>query len=208
MAEAVKVGYVRVSSADQNEARQVEQMRKLGIDDRNIFIDKQSGKDFNRDKWNAMVNWIRKGDEVYISSLDRLGRNYEEMAVEWDRITKKIGAHIIVLDCDLLDTRRNRDLTGTLIADLVFKLLCYVAETERNKIRARQAEGIAIAKAAGKYTGRKPIHIDKEKFEAAYGKVQRGECTNKYAQKLLGLKPSTYYKAVNDYNNHTGPWEA
>ena len=207
MAEPVKVGYVRVSSEDQNEERQLKQMREIGIEDRNIFIDKQSGKDFNREKWNAMVNWVRPGDEVYISSLDRLGRNYKEMAVEWDKITKQIGADIIVLDMPILDTRQNRDLTGTLIADIVFKLLCYVAESERTKIRTRQAEGIAIAKAAGKYTGRKPIAIDKPKFEEMYAKVQRGECTNKYAQKVLGLKPSTYYKAVNDYNAHTGPWE-
>lgn len=207
MAEAVKVGYVRVSSADQNEARQIEQMKALGIDDRNIFVDKQSGKDFNREKYNAMVNWIRPGDEIYISSLDRLGRNYREMADEWDRITKHLGAHIIVLDMPILDTRQTHDLTGTLIVDIVFKLLCYVAENERTKIRTRQAEGIAIARAAGKYTGRKPIAIDKPKFEEVYGRVRRGECTNKYAQKVLGLKPSTYYKAVNDYNAHTGPWE-
>lgn len=206
MSGTAKVGYVRVSSADQNEGRQIEQMRSLGIEERNIFIDKQSGKDFDREKWNAMVNWIRAGDEVYVSSLDRLGRDYKEMAVEWDKITKQIGAHIIVLDMPILDTRQNRDLTGTLIADIVFKLLCYVAESERAKIRTRQAEGIAIAKLAGKYTGRKPIPIDKEKFEAVYAKVKNGECTNKYAQKVLGLKQSTYYKAVNDYNNHTGPW--
>ena len=205
---AEKVGYVRVSSIDQNEGRQLMKMKELGIPERNIFIDKQSGKDFNREKYQAMIGWIREGDEVYIGSLDRLGRNYDEMATEWDRITKQIGAHIIVLDMPILDTRVNKDLTGQLIADIVFKLLSYVAETERNRIRTRQAEGIALAKAEGKYHGRKPIEVDKEKFEAMYAKVKNGECTNKYAMKVLGLKYATYYNIVKEYQNHEGLWGA
>ena len=201
-----KVGYIRVSTADQNEGRQLKEMQNLGISERNIFIDKESGKNFNREKYQAMIGWLRPGDEVFISSLDRLGRNYSEMAEEWDRITKKIGAHIIVLDMPILDTRVNRDLTGQLITDIVFKLLSYVAETERNKIRARQAAGIALAKAEGKYTGRKPIEVDKEKFERLYARVSAGECTNKYAIRELGVSPGTYYKFVKEYNTHTGAW--
>ena len=206
MAEPAKVGYVRVSSKDQNEARQVQQMLEIGIDERNIFIDKESGKDFNREKYQAMIGWLREGDEVYISSLDRLGRNYDDMSKEWERITKQIKANIIVLDMPILDTRKNRDLTGTLIADIVFKLLSYVAESERNKIRGRQREGIEIAKREGKYKGRKPIEVDKLKFEEMYAKVKRGECTNKYAMKVLGLKTTTYYKFVNEYTTQTGAW--
>ena len=155
-----------------------------------------------------MIGWIREGDEVYIGSLDRLGTNYDEMATEWDRITKQIGAHIIVLDMPILDTRTNKDLTGQLIADIVFKLLSYVAETERNRIRTRQAEGIALAKAEGKYHGRKPIAVDKDKFEEMYAKVKHGECTNKYAMKVLGLKYATYYNIVKEYQNHEGLWGA
>lgn len=199
-------GYVRVSSKDQNEARQIKQMKDLGIDARYIFVDKESGKDFSRPRYQEMICSLSEGDLVYISSLDRLGRNYDEMGIEWNRITHEIGADIVVLDMPLLDTRVKNDLTGKLIADIVFKLLSYVAENERAKIRARQAEGIAIAKAEGKYTGRKPITVDKAAFESVYGEVVRGECTNRYAMEKLGLKQNTYYRFVNEFKTRTGIW--
>lgn len=206
MAESVKVGYVRVSTKDQNIERQMKQMREQGIDERHIFVDKESGKDFRREKYQAMVQFLREGDEVYFTSLDRMGRNYNEIACEWERITKEIGANIIILDMPILDTRNSKDLTGTLIADIVFKLLSYVAQNEREKIRSRQREGIEIAKAEGKYKGRKLIEVDKEAFEREYGKVVRKECTAREAMKVLGLKPNTFYRVVSDFKNMTGQW--
>lgn len=207
MADNITFGYVRVSSDDQNEARQVEKMRELGIDERHIFIDKKSGKDFEREQYRAMMAMLREGDLVCIASLDRLGRNYREMGQEWENITKVKKADILVLDmADLLDTRKKTDLTGTLISDMVVRLLSYVAEKERESIRARQAEGIAIAKAQGKYQGRKTIEVDKEAFEKVYSEVVRGERTNRYAMQKLGLKPNTYYRVVNEYKTKTGQW--
>jgi DNA invertase Pin-like site-specific DNA recombinase len=182
-------------------------MRELGIDERHIFIDKKSGKDFEREQYRAMMAMLREGDLVCIASLDRLGRNYREMGQEWENITKVKKADILVLDmADLLDTRKKTDLTGTLISDMVVRLLSYVAEKERESIRARQAEGIAIAKAQGKYQGRKTIEVDKEAFEKVYSEVVRGERTNRYAMQKLGLKPNTYYRVVNEYKTKTGQW--
>lgn len=207
MTNNIMFGYVRVSSEDQNEARQVERMRELGIDERHIFVDKKSGKDFEREQYRAMMAMLREGDLVCILSLDRLGRNYRETAREWEIITKEKKADILVLDmADLLDTRKKTDLTGDFISDMVVRLLSYVAEKERESIRARQAEGIAIAKAQGKYQGRKTIEVDKETFEKVYSEVVRGERTNRYAMQKLGLKPNTYYRVVNEYKTKTGQW--
>ena len=207
MANNITFGYVRVSSDDQNEARQVEKMREMGIDERHIFIDKKSGKDFEREQYRAMITMLREGDLVCIASLDRLGRNYRETGKEWEVITKEKKANILVLDMpDLLDTRKQTDLTGTLISDIVIKLLSYVAEKERESIRSRQAEGIAIAKAEGKYQGRKPITVDKEQFEKLYSEVIRGERTNRYVMQKMDLKPNTYYRLVNEYKTKTGQW--
>jgi DNA invertase Pin-like site-specific DNA recombinase len=207
MANNITFGYVRVSSDDQNEARQVEKMRELGIDERHIFIDKKSGKDFEREQYRAMMAMLREGDLVCIASLDRLGRNYREMGQEWEAITKVKKADILVLDmADILDTRKKTDLTGTLISDMVVRLLSYVAEKERESIRARQAEGIAIAKAQGKYQGRKTIIVDKEQFEKLYAEVVRGERTNRYVMQKMDLKPNTYYRLVNEYKTKTGQW--
>ncbi len=207
MADNITFGYVRVSSDDQNEARQVKQMRELGIDERHIFIDKKSGKDFEREQYRAMMAMLREGDLVCIASLDRLGRNYREMGQEWETITKVKKADILVLDmADILDTRKKTDLTGTLISDMVVRLLSYVAEKERESIRARQAEGIALAKAQGKYQGRKAITVDKEQFEKLYAEVIRGERTNRYVMQKMDLKPNTYYRLVNEYKTKTGQW--
>lgn len=206
MANNISVGYIRVSSKDQNEDRQRKQMLDLGINDRYIFCDKESGKDFDREQYKAMLAMLRDGDVVYFTSLDRMGRNYQEIATQWRIITEERHCDIVILDMDILDTRKNRDLTGQLISDIVLKLLSYVAERERDNIRKRQAEGIAIAKANGVYKGRKPIDIDKEAFESVYAEVVRGERTNRYAMEKLGLKPNTYYKAVNEYKTKTGRW--
>ena len=207
MADNITFAYVRVSSDDQNEARQIEKMRELGIDERHIFIDKKSGKNFEREQYRAMMAMLREGDLVCIASLDRLGRNYREMGQEWENITKVKKADILVLDmADILDTRKKTDLTGTLISDMVVRLLSYVAEKERESIRARQAEGIAIAKAQGKYTGRKAITVDKEQFEKLYSEVIRGERTNRYVMQKMNLKPNTYYRLVNEYKTKTGQW--
>lgn len=203
----MKYGYVRVSSKDQNEARQIKQMRDAGVEAGNIFLDKQSGKDFNREQYQSMLQALRPGDEVYFTSLDRMGRNYTEIVSEWSKITKELEADIVILDMPLLDTRQSKDLTGRLISDIVLQLLSYVAQSEREHIRQRQAEGIAIAKAAGKYHGRKPIEIDKGAFEHEYGKVVRGECTARAAMAELGLKPNTFYKAVQNFKEKSGPWQ-
>lgn len=206
MTNNITFGYIRVSSKDQNEARQIEKMQELGIDERHIFIDKKSGKDFDREQYKAMVTMMREGDTLYISSIDRLGRDYKEILEQWRIITKEKNADIVVLDMPLLDTRKDKDLTGVLISDIVLQLLSYVAEKERANIRARQAEGIAIAKAKGVYKGRKPIEVDKDKFEQVYGEVMRGERTNRYAMQKLGLKPNTYYRIVDAYKTKTGLW--
>lgn len=207
MANNITFGYIRVSTKEQNEARQMEKMLEIGIDERHIFVDKESGKDFDREKYQAMVAMLREGDLIYISSIDRLGRNYNEILAQWSIITKEKGADIVVLDMPLLDTRNDRDLTGTLISDIVLQLLSYVAQKERENIRQRQAEGIAIAKANGVYKGRKPIEVDKAAFEKIYSEVLRGERTNNYAMQKLGLKRNTYYKAVHEYKTKTGAWE-
>lgn len=207
MANNIEFGYGRVSSDDQNEARQVEKFHELGIDERYIFIDKKSGKDFDREQYKAMKAMLREGDLVYVPSLDRLGRNYKEMGEEWESLTKEKKVDVVVLDMPILDTRTQNDLTGTLIADIVFKLLAYVAERERDNIKTRQAEGIAIAKAQGKYQGRKPMDIDKEKFEKLYGEVKRKERTATYAMKQLGVKRTTWYVLVNEYETKTGRFE-
>ena len=200
--------YVRCSTKEQNEERQVEKARELGIEDRNIYIEKASGKDFDRPVYQGMKNaTLRKGDVLYIDSLDRLGRNYEGIVTEWQILTKEIGVDIVVLDMPLLDTRNHRDLTGTLISDIVLQLLSYVAENERVKIKTRQAEGIAIAKTEGKYKGRKPVEVDKYEFARLYTEVERGERTNKYVMDQMNLKRNTYYKIVEEYKTKTGRFE-
>lgn len=159
----MKIGYARVSTVDQNEARQMEALREEGVE--MIYMDKKSGKDFNRPEYQKMIASLKKGDVLVVHSIDRLGRNYDEITEEWRKITKEIGADIIVQDMPLLDTTRNRDLTGKLIADIVLQVFSYVAQRERESIRQRQKEGIAIAKAQGKYKGRAKKEINKELFE-------------------------------------------
>ena len=160
----MKKGYVRISTKDQNEARQIASMHENGVE--KIYIDKQSGKDFDRPAYQKMIAELKEGDIIVLHSLDRLGRNYDAIIEEWHRITKVIKADIIVLDMPLLDTTvKGNDLTGKFVADMVLQILSYVAANERENIRKRQAEGIAIAKAEGKYKGGSKKQIDKELFE-------------------------------------------
>lgn len=152
-------GYIRVSSVDQNEARQVIELTRYGIIEKHIYMDKLSGKDFNRPQYQKLKKKLREGDVLVVKSIDRLGRNYEEIQAEWRQIVKEIKSDIVVLDMPILDTRTNKDLIGTLISDIVLQLLSYVAQAERESIKIRQAEGIAAAKARGAHLGRfaKPL---------------------------------------------------
>jgi DNA invertase Pin-like site-specific DNA recombinase len=190
----MKIGYVRVSTVEQNEARQIEAMKADGVE--KIYMDKKSGKDFNRPEYQKMIASLQKGDILVIHSIDRLGRNYEEIIAEWRRITKEIEADIIVQDMPLLNTTQNKDLTGTLIADIVLQLLSYVAQRERENIRQRQKEGIAIAKAHGKYKGRVKKEIDKELFKETKRSWQRGEITKVQFAEIMGVSRSTLYKLL------------
>lgn len=190
----MKIGYVRVSTVDQNEARQIEAMKADGVE--KIYMDKKSGKDFNRPEYQKMIASLQKGDILVIHSIDRLGRNYEEIIAEWRRITKEIEADIIVQDMPLLNTTQNKDLTGTLIADIVLQLLSYVAQRERENIRQRQKEGIAIAKSQGKYKGRAKKEIDKELFKEIKRSWQRGEITKVQFAEIMGVSRNTLYKLL------------
>ena len=192
-------GYVRVSTKEQNELRQVLALREAGIADRNIFLDKQSGKDFERQNYKKLIRKIKSGDTLVIKSIDRLGRNYDEILEQWRIIAKEKGTAIVVLDMPLLDTRKNKDLTGTLIADIVLQLLSYVAQTEREFIRQRQAEGIAAAKLQGVRFGRKPREKPPE-----YGSLKelwvRGEISAREAARRLGITHRTFLSWVNTTN--------
>lgn len=186
-------GYVRVSSRDQNEARQLVAMKEFGVPDNNIFMDKQSGKDFNRPSYARLMKKLKPGDVLVVKSIDRLGRNYDEILEQWRIITKEKQAAIVVLDMPLLDTRSNRDLTGTLIADIVLQLLSYVAETERAFIRQRQAEGIAAAKARGQRFGR-PAKDRGEEYEACVTQWKEGTLSAAQASRRLGVSHNTFLK--------------
>ena len=187
-------GYVRVSSKDQNTIRQFEALKEMGIRTEHIFIDEASGKDFNRTEYQQMKARLQPDDVVVIKSIDRLGRNYNEIIREWKEITKDIGANIRVLDLPLLDTTTNpKDLTGTFISDLVLQILSYVAEQERHNIRQRQAEGIALAKAQGKHLGRPKMEYP-ENFDEVCGKWRCGEIGLAEALAMSGLKRSIFYR--------------
>jgi DNA invertase Pin-like site-specific DNA recombinase len=199
-------GYARVSSKDQNEARQIQQLTEAGVDERHIFIDKESGRDYQREQYQAMMTMLREGDVIFVTSLDRLGRNYAETLKQWTMITKEKKADIVVMDMPILDTRKQKDLTGTLISDIVLQLLSYVAQREREYIRRRQQEGIELAKQRGVYKGRKPIPIDKAQFEELYAQVVSKERTNKWVMKQLGLNQGTYSHILKQYKTKTGRW--
>lgn len=191
-------GYVRVSSTDQNEDRQIIALREAAVPRKNIFMDKQSGKDFDRPSYKKLVRKLKAGDLLYILSIDRLGRNYEEIQRQWRALTKEIGVDICVLDMPLLDTRNGKDLMGTFIADLVLQILSFVAQSERENIRKRQAEGIAAAKAKGVKFGR-PGKKMPDDF---------GEIVHEWEQKRLSfeevlnkcsMSKATFYRRLREY---------
>ena len=188
-------GYVRVSSRDQNEDRQMIAFETLRIPEKNIYIDKQSGKDFERPQYRKMVRQLKTDDLLYIKSIDRLGRNYEEILEQWRVLTKEKGIDIVVLDMPLLDTRRGKDLMGTFLSDIVLQVLSFVAENERTNIRQRQAEGIAAAKAKGIKFGRPPRPLP-DNFHNLYQKWKNGKITGTVAAKECGMPLSTFrYRA-------------
>lgn len=189
-------GYIRVSSVDQNEARQWSALLEQGVPANHIFSDKQSGKDFQRPNYRAMVKRLRRGDLLYILSIDRLGRNYAEIQEQWRILTKEIGIHICVLDMPLLDTRNGTDLMGTFIADLVLQILSFVAQSERDNIRKRQAQGIAAAKARGVRFGR-PVQPLPENFQEVFQLWKSNQISGVEAVRRCGLPISTFrYKAA------------
>ncbi|GAB6085239.1 recombinase family protein [Alkaliphilus crotonatoxidans] len=193
-------GYVRVSSKDQNVDRQVNEMLAIGINERDIFIDKQSGKDFDRPMYQALKSYLRQGDKLYIKALDRFGRNKEQILEEWRNITKEIGADIIVMDMPLLDTTKYRNVSGleNLITDIVLQLLSYFAEEERSRIKTRQAEGILIAKRKGVKFGRPAIEYPPE-WDYYYSIWKQGKATAVETFTKLNLKKATFYKLVKKY---------
>lgn len=193
-------GYVRVSSRDQHEERQIIAMHEFGIEDKLIYLDKQSGKDFDRPQYSKLMRKLKNGDTLVIKSIDRLGRNYDEILVQWRIITKQKRAAIVVLDMPLLDTRQNRDLTGTLIADIVLQLLSYVAQTEREFIKQRQKEGIAAAKARGVQFGRAPMERPAE-YDALRVLWLRGEVSAREAGRQLNITHKTFLRWINSEKN-------
>ncbi len=186
-------GYIRVSSTDQNTARQFAALEKLKIPKKNLFEDKQSGKDFNRPAYRNLLRKLKEGDLLYIKSIDRLGRNYEEIQEQWRVLTKEKKVDIVVLDMSLLDTRNGKDLLGTFISDVVLQKLSFVAQNERENIRIRQAEGIAAAKANGVKFGRPELPLP-DNFHEMHQAWRKKEITLNKAAENCGMPVSTFYK--------------
>ena len=191
-------GYIRVSGVDQCEDRQVLAMQELGIPLENTFTDKQSGKDFNRPNYKALVKKLKQGDLLYVLSIDRLGRNYEDIQTQWRILTKDKGVDIVVIDMPLLDTRINKDLMGTFIADLVLQILSFVSHSERDNIRKRQAQGIVAARLRGVQFGR-PIKKSPENFVALVKQWERGKLHISEVLTQTGLKEATFYRRLREY---------
>lgn len=193
-------GYIRVSSSDQNIDRQLQEMLELGIGERDIYVDKQSGRDFERPQYKALKTILRPGDIVFIKSIDRFGRNSRDIKKEWEEITQRIGADIKVMDMPLLDTTQYKDLMGNFVASLVLEVLSFVAEQERVNIKQRQQEGIKIAKAKGKHLGRPKAKFP-DKWEEIYCRWKLNNITAVRAMQELSLAKSTFYKLVKQYEN-------
>lgn len=194
-----KYGYLRVSSRDQNEARQLAALQEYGIPSKNLYTDRQSGKDFERPQYRRLLKKLKAGDLLVVKSIDRLGRNYGEILEQWRLITKSKGVDIIIVDMPLLDTRtQGRDLTGTFIADLVLQILSYVAEAERTNIKQRQAEGIAAALARGVKFGREAIPLPPA-FTTVRERYLAGEMNSIRAGVLLGVSGSTFLRWLRKY---------
>lgn len=191
-------GYIRVSSIDQNEERQKVALSEVGVPKKNIFMDKRSGKNFDRPQYKTMVKKLKKGSLLYILSIDRLGRNYEEIQNQWRIITKEIGADICVLDMPLLDTRQGKDLMGTFIADLVLQILSFVAQSERENIKKRQEQGIAAAKSKGVRFGRPEIPVP-----ANFGRLvqdwEKKKTSFEETLKLCNMSEATFYRRLHEY---------
>ena len=185
-------GYIRVSSKDQNENRQLDALQGLDIPESNIYIDKQSGKSFDRPQYKRLVKRLKKEDLLYVKSIDRLGRNYGEILEQWRILTKEKGIDIVVLDMPLLDTRRGKDLLGTFLSDIVLQVLSFVAENERTNIRQRQAEGIAAAKARGVKFGREPFPLP-DNFLSIHQSWRKKEITLREAADACGMPVGTFY---------------
>ena len=195
-------GYIRVSTKEQNEVRQVIALREVGVSEKNIYMDKQSGKNFNRPQYKKLLRKMKKDDLLYIKSIDRLGRNYAEILEQWRMLTKDKGIDIVVLDMPLLDTRRGKDLMGTFLSDIVLQVLSFVSENERTNIRQRQAEGIAAAKAKGIRFGRAPKPLP-DGFHDAYQRWKRGEITGTAAARDCGMPLSTFRYRAEIYGKAT-----
>ena len=193
-------GYIRVSTREQNEDRQLIALREIGVEEKNIYTDKQSGKDFNRPQYKKLLRKLKKDDLLYIKSIDRLGRNYDEILQQWRYLTKDKGIDIVALDMPLLDTRRGKDLMGTFLSDIVLQVLSFVAENERTNILQRQAEGIAAAKARGVKFGRPPKPLP-DNFHNAYQCWKKGDITGTAAAKECGMPLATFRYRAEIYEN-------
>ena len=191
-------GYVRVSSTDQNEDRQMLEMQRLKIKKKNIYIDKQSGKDFNRPSYQRLLGKLKKGDLLYVQSIDRLGRNYKEIQDQWRVLTKEMEVDVVVIDMPLLDTRVYKDLMGTFIADLVLQVLSFVAENERVNIRKRQEEGIKAAKLKGVMFGRPMIKVP-DNFGSLVKQWERGHIRAEDVAKECDMSIATFYRRLREY---------
>ena len=196
--------YIRVSSRDQNEDRQLLAIEGLHIPQKNIYIDHQSGKDFDRPAYKRMVRRMKKDDLLYIKSIDRLGRNYEEIQNQWRFLTKDKGIDIVVLDMPLLDTRRGKDLVGTFLSDVVLQVLSFVAENERSNIKQRQAEGIAAARLRGVKFGRPPQPLP-ENFHSVYQQWRKGDLTVSSASEACNMSRTTFHRRAKQYEKSFHP---
>ena len=193
----VTYGYIRVSSRDQNEDRQMDALQSL-VTKKNIYIDKQSGKDFDRPQYKKLVKKLKKDNLLYIKSIDCLGRNYSEIQDQWRYLTKEKGVDIVVLDMPLLDTRRGKDLMGTFLSDIVLQVLSFAAENERSNIRQRQAEGIAAAKARGVRFGKPQIQLP-DHFGQIVAAWERGEITIHQVIRQCDMSEATFYRRLREF---------
>lgn len=193
----MRYGYVRVSTEDQNVERQLLKMRELGIGRSEVFVDKASGKDMERPEWQRLMSLIAEGDQIVVDSLDRLGRDYEALTFEWRRITREVGCDVKALDLEFFDSAAFREMgdVGRCVEDMLLSLLAYVAQTERKKMLSRQAEGIAVAKAEGRYQGRRPIDFDEEALAKVREHLGSGG-SKASAARMLGVSRATLYRAL------------
>ena len=208
----VKIGIGRISTKEQNPQRQIDAFKKEGIEDRYIFIDACTGNGGHMDErkeYQRAKALVRKGDEVYLDALDRLGRNTEEIKQEWRYFTEEVGCYVVVLSMPILDTRPKDGVVdvSVMIQNIVFEIFSWMAQKETEERKRRQRDGIEAAKREGKYKGRKPVEVDKYEFARLREEVKRGERTNKYAMEKLGLKRNTYYKLIEEFDNKTGRFE-